>query len=88
MRSADRESEPRQAQLTVTQVMEDDEAKYLEHSVALSARDLGLQSEAAHTPGRTVGFLLVPNPTASRKRSQAGQTSLTQPQLAGQDSRS
>ena len=61
-RSVKRRSERRRVQMTVTLVIEGDEAQYLANTVDLSAHGLCLQSDATLTLGQPVGLLLGTEP--------------------------
>jgi hypothetical protein len=80
-----RRSERRPAQMTVTLVIEGDEAEYLAHAVDLSSEGLCLQSEAPLTMGQPVGLLLgtPPNYFIKARVVWVGKAAPAQPNLAG-----
>ena len=61
-RSVKRRSERERVQISVTLVVEGDEAEHLATTVDLSPHGLRLQSDATLTPGQPVGMLLATNP--------------------------
>ncbi|MGO8815478.1 MAG: PilZ domain-containing protein [Terriglobia bacterium] len=61
-RTAKRRWERRRVQMTVTLVIEGDEAEYLGNTVDLSPQGLCLQSEATLSLGQPVGLLLGTEP--------------------------
>jgi hypothetical protein len=60
--SVKRRSERKRVQMTVTLVMEGDEAEYLTTAIDLSPHGLRLQSDTALAPGQPVGLLLATDP--------------------------
>ena len=63
-RSEKRPAERKRVQMTVTLVIEGDEAEYRATTVDLSPYGLRLQSDAALAPGQPVGLLLSTEPTS------------------------
>jgi hypothetical protein len=61
-RSVKRRSERKRVQISVTLVIEGDEAEYLATTVDLSPYGLRLQSDATLAPGQPVGLILATEP--------------------------
>jgi len=62
-RSVKRRSERKRVKISVTLVIEGDEAEHLATTVDLSPLGLGLESDATLTPGQPVGLILATNPS-------------------------
>jgi hypothetical protein len=60
--SVKRRSERERVQISVTLVIEGEDAEYLATAVDLSLHGVRLQSDASLTPGQPVGLLLATNP--------------------------